>query len=119
LKPNVRQWLDDALHSAELLKRHIGDIAFDEFQHDDWTKGAIERRLEIIGEALRRTRDASPEVFKDAPVLHEWIALRNFISHQYDDINEFAIWNASTQELEELIDTLGTLLDTPEKTEPE
>jgi uncharacterized protein with HEPN domain len=83
------------------------------------SKGAIERRLEIIGEALRRTRDASPEVFKDAPVLHEWIALRNFISHQYDDINEFAIWNASTQELEELIDTLGTLLDTPEKTEPE
>lgn len=113
MKPNVRQWLDDALQSAELLKRHIGTIPYEAFQEDDWTKGAVERRLEVIGEALRRARDASPEVFVNMPLLHEWVALRNFISHQYDDINEFAIWNASTAELDDLIETLQNIIAPP------
>jgi uncharacterized protein with HEPN domain len=109
----VRQWLDDALQSAKLLKRHIGDTTYEAFQQDDWTKGAVERRLEVIGEALRRTRDANPEVFEDAPLLHEWIALRNFISHQYDGINEFAIWTAATEELDDLIETLQHVIERP------
>ena len=51
--------------------------------------------------------------------MHEWIALRNFISHQYDGINEFAIWNAATAELDELIATLGSVLADSAETESE
>jgi uncharacterized protein with HEPN domain len=75
--------------------------------------GAVERRLEVIGEAPHRTRDAHPEVFERAPLLHEWIALRNFIAHQYDGIDEFAIWAAATQELDELVTTLRSVLERP------
>jgi uncharacterized protein with HEPN domain len=107
----VRQWLGDALESAELLTLHI---TYEQFQLDAWLKGAVERRLEIIGEALRRSRDADPELFTSTPRLHEWIALRNFISHQYDGINEFAIWNAATGEVNELVLTLRSVLSPPQ-----
>ena len=114
----MRQWLADALQSAELLKQHIDDVSYERFQQDGWTRGAVERRLEVIGEALRRARDASPEVFEREPLLHEWIALRNFISHQYDGINEFAIWTAAADEPDELIVTLHTVLDYSSNVEP-
>ena len=117
MKPNLRQWLGDALESAEILHRHIGDIDSETFQQDAWIRGAVERRLKIIGEALRRSRDENPELFDRKPLLHEWIALRNFIAHQYDGIDELAIWTAATVELEELVVTLRTLLDSPSSSE--
>lgn len=53
-------------------------------------KRAIERNLEIIGEATNRIVKKNPEIeLEDAKSI---IGLRNFIIHSYDNITDETIW---------------------------
>lgn len=59
---------------------------------------ALERCLEIIGEAAKRLsqefRDAHPEV----PWRHI-IAQRNVMAHEYDDILQELVWKTATEDV--------------------
>lgn len=59
MTPRDDHWLRDALHSALTLQRNTAHLSQDAMMADAWTLGAVERRLEVIGEALRRARSAA------------------------------------------------------------
>lgn len=87
MQPNkedmARLW--DMLDAARAAMQFTGDKRFEEFLADRMVRNAVERNLEIIGEAARcisqAFRDAHPEI--------PWraiIALRNVLSHEYGEI---------------------------------
>ncbi|WP_425339305.1 HepT-like ribonuclease domain-containing protein [Brevibacterium marinum] len=54
----------------------------------DWIlQSAVERNIEIIGEALNRLRRTDAEVAARIPHLQEAIATRNVIAHQYANVD--------------------------------
>ena len=108
--PAVAQWLRDALSSADTLQRNIADFSYDEMIQDDWLLGAVERRLEVIGESLRRVRAAQPEIELEFPEIHQWVALRNVVAHDYDDLDHEIIWDSATVQVTFLIQMLRQLL---------
>lgn len=64
--------------------------SFLEFQNDLKTKKAVERNLEIIGEALNRVLKEKPNIkITDSRKI---IDTRNRIIHGYDSITEDVIW---------------------------
>jgi uncharacterized protein with HEPN domain len=105
-----RQWLHDALKSAELIEQHADGMTPAEFASDEWFRSAVERRLEIIGEALNRVRKRNPDIEHDFPTIHRWIAQRNIMAHLYDQIDDTLVWQVVCDELPLLIETLNTLL---------
>jgi len=80
---------------------------------------AVERRVEIIGEAARRLSDGFREKHPEIP----WrpiIATRHILSHEYDVINDETIWRVATIHVPALVDLLKPLIPPiPPDPEPE
>jgi len=63
---------------------------FFKFQKDLKTRKAVERNIEIIGEAMDRLLKASPEIqITDSRKI---VDTRNRIIHGYDSVSEDVIW---------------------------
>ena len=65
-------------------------------------RGAVERHVEIIGEAARRVSEATRKANPDIP----WrliIGQRNVLAHEYDEILDEAMWAVATRRVPELI----------------
>jgi uncharacterized protein with HEPN domain len=45
--------LDDAAHAAHLALEFVAGRSFDEYRGDDLLRSAVERQVEIVGEASR------------------------------------------------------------------
>ena len=102
-KDMARLW--DMLDAAKNILEFIKDRNYEEFLNDRMLKSAVERNLEIIGEAARNvsieSRERSPEI--------PWksiIGLRNVIAHEYGEILYERLWIICNRELMELIKIL-------------
>lgn len=79
-----------------------------EFQKDIKTKKAVERNIEIIGEAVNRImnyKNANIEI-KNA---RQIIGTRNRIAHEYDNISDEVIWTIIVRELPKLKEEITKL----------
>jgi len=81
---------------------------FLEYRNDLKTKKAVERNLEIIGEAMNRILKIDPEF----PIQHakKIIGTRNRIIHAYDAISDEVIWTIVVRELPMLKNQIDTYL---------
>jgi uncharacterized protein with HEPN domain len=82
---------------------------FFEFQQDIKTKRAIERNIEIIGEAVNRILKTNP----DYPISNarRIVDTRNRISHGYDSVTEDIIWGIVVKEIPVLDKEISQLLN--------
>ncbi len=81
---------------------------FDNYKRNSLLKRAIERNLEIIGEALNRILREDP----DFPIenVKRIIGLRNQIIHGYDSISDENIWGILTKHLPKLKSDIASLI---------
>jgi uncharacterized protein with HEPN domain len=90
--------LIDKLACLKDIELSIGEIYdflpeernFYEFQKDIKTRKAIERNIEIIGEAMDRLLKAYPDI--DITDSRKIVDTRNRIIHGYDSVSEDVIW---------------------------
>ena len=95
----------DILEACRRLSEiaQLGRVEYDE----NWIiQSAVERQLEIIGEALSRLSEYFLEPGSDIPI-RQAKALRNIISHEYFDINPDRIWDVVTNRVPELMSSLA------------
>jgi len=89
----IKTWLFDILQSIDEISSYYisKPKIFEEYIADIKTKRAIERDLEIIGEAVNRIlkKDASFSL-KNAKKI---ISTRNRIAHGYDTVSDDLIWS--------------------------
>lgn len=83
---------------------------FETYCNDLLLKRAIERNLEIIGEAMNRIiiEDDSKIIIKDAKRI---VGLRNQIVHGYDTITDERIWAIIINHLPKLKEDVDSLID--------
>lgn len=93
-----KKFLSDIDTSIQLIEEFTRGLkSFNEYQKDLKTKGAVERHLGIIGEAVNKF---SKEV--DAIRLNnatQIISLRNRLVHSYDSIDDSIVWSIITKHL--------------------
>ena len=90
----ILKWLFDIRMSIDEIDSYFLDSGKDFFKYRQnlMLKRAVERNLEIIGEAMNRiiTRDPSfEEKITNAKAI---IGLRNHVIHSYDTISDESIW---------------------------
>lgn len=91
MKPEVLTWLEDIDRSIKEINEFLPQKRdFLIFKDDLKTKKAIERNLEIIGEALNRILKEEPEI--NITDSRKIVDTRNRIIHGYDSVSEDVIW---------------------------
>ncbi len=88
----ILKWLHDINVAIDEIDSFFGEDEkrFDSYKSNLILKRAIERDLEIIGEATNRILRKNPD-FK-IENSKSIIGLRNFIIHSYDNITDETIW---------------------------
>lgn len=107
----IKTWLFDILNAIDEIESFI-EVApktLEEYQKDLRTKRAIERNLEIIGEAVSRILKAEPNFnLPDARLI---VGTRNRIIHGYDSVSDELIWSIVTTHLPQLKTEISRMLD--------
>jgi uncharacterized protein with HEPN domain len=101
--------LFDMLEASEKVQRFLKNKTFEDFLRDDMLRAAVERNIEIIGEAARRISDELKQEHPEIP-WRKIIAQRNVLIHEYDDIDYKQIWEVATFHLRRLIDQVKPLI---------
>ncbi len=107
----VRAWLLDIENAIEEIEQDLPqEKNFILYKQNRTAKRAIERNLEIIGEAMFRILSKEPniEISKSRKI----VDLRNRIIHGYDSISDEIIWTIATRDLTKLKQEVINLLKT-------
>lgn len=96
MKKDLRVYLDDVIESCSLIAKYIKDKNKEQFDNDSKMQDAVIRRLEVIGEAIKRL----PMEFRDQHTEVEWksaTGLRDILIHHYDEVEIKQVWYTITE----------------------
>jgi uncharacterized protein with HEPN domain len=104
--------LSDMLQAAQTVLRYVTGKARADYDREDQLRHAVERNLEIIGEAARHLskefRDQHPDI--------QWraiMATRHILAHDYDEVDNDIVWRIITDHIPVLIKALQPLIPPP------
>lgn len=89
---NIKTWLYDILSSINEIESYFIDRSkeFKVYENDVRTKRAVERNIEIIGEAMNRILKEDSEIIISNS--RKIVDVRNRIIHGYDSVSDDVIW---------------------------
>ena len=109
----ILKWLYDIQEAIQEIDSYFSEHPKDFIQYKSniLLKRAIERDLEIIGEAINRILKTDP----DFPIENakRIVGLRNQIIHAYDSISDETIWAILSKHIPLLKDEINTLIEKP------
>ena len=106
-----RLW--DMLDAARTVVAFTQGLRYENFLEDRKTRNAVERNLEIIGEAARNISTATRDSLNTLP-WRSIIGLRNVLAHEYGEIRHEIIWAIIQDKIVPLIRQLeATGVDEP------
>ena len=106
MQPKVLKYLLDiesVISEIEIIKERLGND-FNVFTKDVIMQRAIERELEIVGEAVRKIIEIRPDI--------EISSSKKIISHAYDSIEPELIWGIIQRDIPKLSDEIQKLKST-------
>lgn len=109
---NDSAFLWDMLDAAQTIIEFASGVRYDQYLKDRKLQMAVERGVEIIGEAARNISGPFKEAHPEIP----WrliVAQRNILAHEYGEIKQDRMWSLITKHLPELVLILEPLVPTP------
>ena len=103
--------LVDALSAIGAAKDFVDGCTFADYAEDKMRRSAVERQLEILGEACSRLAKLEPTLVGEVTNLKLAIDLRNRIIHGYDAVDDEIVFLTVTGDLDSLKLELEQLLD--------
>ena len=88
----------------------VAGVTYDRFAREWQLRRAIERSIEIVGEAANRVSQEYRSLHSEIP-WNAIVAQPNVLAHDYGDIRDDAIWRVATLRIPELLDLLSPMLD--------
>ncbi len=89
---DIKTWLYDILNAIMEIESFFADQTkeFTNYQTDLRTKRAVERNIEIIGEAMNRILKKDEKI--NITNSRKLVDVRNRIIHGYDSVSDDIIW---------------------------
>ncbi len=110
MENDIKVWLNDIKQSIQEINQFQPNKKdFFEFQKDLKTKRAIERNIEIIGEAVNRILKLKSDF--QITNARKIVDTRNRISHGYDSVSDEIIWSIIVRDISNLEKEIDLLLD--------
>ena len=108
---NIKKYLYDIQQAIEEIESFVKDKTYEHLTKDPLLQSAIERKFEIIGEALYRIKQIDENFLSKVADAHKIIGFRNVIIHGYDIIDSKIIWDAIKFNLPKLKSEINNLIN--------
>ena len=108
LRPDV--FLETALLALRRVSKFLGNRSLGEYLADELCQSAVERQLEIAGDALGQLRKLDAVLFGKIPDGDLVVAFRNVLAHGYATLDHRRVYEIASSRAGELLKTLETLL---------
>lgn len=102
-------YLRDMLGAAREVVEFSSGKTWDQYQSQLLLRRAIERSVEIIGEAARNVSRLCQEKYAHIP----WakiVPARHRLAHEYDRIDDTIVWSIATRHVPELLKQLEAIV---------
>jgi uncharacterized protein with HEPN domain len=109
-RPDARAFLFDIQRACQLITQFISGTTLPDYAADPKTRSAVERQLEIIGEALGQMLKLFPEMGHQFPEAPRIISFRNYLIHGYASVSNQVVWGILAGNLPELAAKVEELL---------
>jgi uncharacterized protein with HEPN domain len=107
--PRDSAYLWDMLQAARRILEFARDLDRADYMESDLVQAAVERQLEILGEAARRVSAEYREEHGEIP-WRKIIGQRNVLAHEYGDVDQERIWEVISSDIAGLIMALEPLI---------
>lgn len=106
----IKKLLVDIIDSIDSIDEHLDfERNLDVYLKNKTKRRAVEREIEIIGEAMRKILKLFPEIsISYARVI---VDLRNRVIHAYDSVDDIIIWKIIMKDLPQLYSESKKLLN--------
>ena len=108
-KKSVKKYLYDVQQSVDSIFEYLGEKRdFFEYERNKLLRRAVERELEIIGEAVKHLLELEENICIDNA--RRIVDLRNFVIHGYDKVDNVIIWGILSKDLPKLKQQVDALM---------
>jgi uncharacterized protein with HEPN domain len=98
------------MRAGEAIRRFVAGRTFEDYAADEQLRSAVERKFQIMGDALTRTRRDDPDALAHIRDWRDIISFRNIMVHGYDAIDDRIVWGIIHEDLGRLLDDAGSLI---------
>lgn len=103
--------LFDALTALRLAREFASGLSHDQYSRSLLVRSAVERQLEILGEACQRMLQVDPDIRQRIPEIGLAVGLRNRIIHGYDKVEAAIVYETLQRDLPAFASSLQAELD--------
>ena len=111
MQRDPRAFLWDVRESALAIQQFTAGMDAAAYAGNAMAQAAVERKFEIIGEALGQLAKADASMAARIPDLPQIVAFRNQLIHGYATVNVGTVWNITQNALPVLLSAVHSLLD--------
>jgi uncharacterized protein with HEPN domain len=105
-----KKYLYDIAKAAKLALQFIRGKGFSDYQSDSMLRSAVERQLQIVGEALAQLFRSDPATAIRISEHTKIIAFRNILVHGYANVDDRVVWSVLDTKLPGLVREVEVLL---------
>jgi uncharacterized protein with HEPN domain len=113
MRRSFEAYLWDIQDAAKDILRFTWGQTIEDYSTNPLVRAAVERKFEIIGEALTQAKHHFPSLVADIDDVSKVIAFRNQLVHNYDDINTMQVWQIISESLPHLLAQVTSLMGPP------
>lgn len=111
MQRDPRAFLWDVRESALAIQSFTTGMDLASYAANEMAQAAVERKFEIIGEALNQLSKLDAALAARIPDLPQIVAFRNQLIHGYATVNVSTVWNVAQNSLPPLLEAAQSLLD--------
>ena len=111
MEHDSRAYLWDVRDAADAILDFVAGIDLKTYADTPVIHSAVERKFEVIGEALNRLSKADPALAGRIPELAGIVAFRNVLIHGYARVEHARVWRIVQESLPALLANASKLLD--------
>lgn len=108
---DARAYLWDIRQAADAIDRFISGVDAAAFVDSELIRSAVERKFEIIGEALNQLVKVDPAIASRIPDCKAIISFRNLLIHGYAAVDHERVLGIARSSLPTLTAAVNALLD--------
>lgn len=110
MQRDARAFLWDAQEAAKQIQSFTAGMDASAYAANAMAQAAVERKFEIIGEALNQLSKLDGETASRISDLGQIVAFRNQLIHGYASVNVSTVWNVVQTSLPALLSETSVLL---------
>jgi uncharacterized protein with HEPN domain len=111
MQRDPRAWLWDMREAAKAILMFIDGVDFETYVASDVLHSAVERKFEIIGEAMSQLAKFDSALAGRVGDPRPIIGFRNYLIHRYSKVDHGEVWAIARGRLPAILGALNVLLE--------